>query len=159
MMMMMMWHPIGSQVACKVVFRPMPSGGECKVRIHLKLRLKPPLSDPPPPPLPAPPPPPQCRHSCLCPTQCDLTVLHVPFCQLSQFLEGFFGFPPGPLGFLRCVSHLLAILDFLFCAQGVRVLDLRGSESVLLTFWGSCCFLLPGFSKVLGFVPGPFGSF
>lgn len=30
MMMMMMWHPIGSQVACKVVFRPMPSGGVCK---------------------------------------------------------------------------------------------------------------------------------
>lgn len=27
----MMWHPIGSQVACKVVFRPMPSGSVCKV--------------------------------------------------------------------------------------------------------------------------------
>lgn len=27
---MKMWHPIGSQVACKVVFRPMPSGRLCK---------------------------------------------------------------------------------------------------------------------------------
>lgn len=27
----MMWHPIGSQVACKVVFRPMPSGRVCNV--------------------------------------------------------------------------------------------------------------------------------
>lgn len=29
--MMMMWHPISSQVACKVVFREMSSGGVCKV--------------------------------------------------------------------------------------------------------------------------------
>ena len=30
-MTIMMWHPIGSQVACKVVFRPMPSDGACQV--------------------------------------------------------------------------------------------------------------------------------
>lgn len=38
---MMMWHPIGSQVACKVVFRPMPSGRLCKcLGTHLKHCLK-----------------------------------------------------------------------------------------------------------------------
>ena len=103
MMMMMMWHPISSQVACKVVFGEMPSGGVCKVSGE---PLKVPSEGPteckssrttckhaycvsawgnawlwhlPPSksisPLSSPV---QWRHSRLCQTQCDLPILHMP---------------------------------------------------------------------------------
>ncbi len=157
----MMWHPIGSQVACKVVFRPMPSGGVCKVSWD---PLKAPSEGPiecksfrvtrkhaycvwlgkcmvvaPPSHLPhLVPTPVQYRHSCLCP----LTVLHMPSpsasCLSSKWVLRVHSLTFGVLKV--CSSSLLGILGFCFW----------GFESVIGCSWPF---------RVSGYVPGSLGFF
>lgn len=158
-MIIMMWHPIGSQVACKVVFRPMPSGGVCKVsgdplRVPTKGPIKcksfrvtckrvlcvclgkcmvvtPLHMSPYQPPSPV-----QCRHSCLRPTQCDLTVLHMPSPSASCL---------SSKRIFRVCSWTSAVCTMCPSFLGILGLGSHSSEGLMGGSW---------LFRVLGFISG-----